>query len=128
MTAALALPRTAPAPARSRQAARPELRMLDQEGARRRTRRRNAAVVLFLVMLCGLFGVAAVHARLVENQRELDVLRTQIAELEVERARLGRAVDESSAPGRIVERAEALGMVRAAEPVYLLPTRNLDDG
>lgn len=136
MTAALAPSRTT-APARRRAPAaaprlgagnRPRLQVLDQEAVRRRARRRNAALLAFVVVLNGLFVVAFVHARLVEGQQDLDVLRSQIADLQAERAQVERAVDEASSPARIVERAEALGMVRAAEPVYLPPTRDIDDG
>lgn len=133
MTAALAprrstsiRPDRTPVGARSR---KPELRVLDQEAIRKRARRRNAALALFIVAMNGLFGVAFVHARLVENQQELDLMRARIAELEVERTRVQRAVDEASAPAVVVSRAtEELGMVRAAEPVYLAPAARVGSG
>jgi cell division protein FtsL len=123
MTAAVAR-RSQNAPA-SRKAtpSRPALRVLDQASVRRRARRRNATLALFIVVLNALFLVAFVHARLVEGQQELDQMRTRISELEEERARIVRAVDEASSPAVVVERANELGMIRAEEPVYLLAVR-----
>ncbi|MEM8926107.1 MAG: hypothetical protein AAGD35_21585 [Actinomycetota bacterium] len=130
MTVAIALPRPSTGTRSGARPAsrRPRLQVLDQAAIRRRARRRNLAVVLFIVLLAGLFGVAMVHAGLVESQQELDTLRTRIAELEAERAQIEREVDAAASPARIVARAEAMGMVRAAEPVYLQPTRDIDDG
>ena len=126
MTAAVAyrnnaepVPRSAAAKRRSR----PQLRVLDQEAIRRRARRRNAALLLFMVLLGALFAVAFVHAYLVATQQELDQTRNEIAELRNERARLERAVDEASSPALIVDRAGELGMVRAAQPVFLVSVR-----
>lgn len=111
---------TSPVRASNGNTARPKLRVLDQAAIRRRARRRNAAIVLFMVLLSGLFVVAYVHAHLVATQQELDQTRSQIAELRNERARLERAVDEASSPALIVEHASELGMVRAADPVFLI--------
>lgn len=130
MTVAIALPRPSTGPRTEARPGtrRPRLQVLDQAAIRRRARRRNLALALFIVLLAGLFGVAMVHAGLVESQQELDTLRTRIAELEAERAQIEREVDAAASPARIVARAEAMGMVRAAEPVYLKPTRDIDDG
>ncbi len=98
---------------------RPQLRVLDQAALRRRARRRNLAMGMFMVLIIGFFAAALAQAQLVADQHELDLLRTQIAEAEANRARLERAVEESSAPGAIIERAAAIGMVRANEPIYL---------
>lgn len=124
MTAAVAY-RSQTAPARSRSTTtrpkgRPELRVLDQAAVRRRLRRRQAVVASFFVVLIALFGVAYVHAMLVESQQDLDLLRARIAELQTDRAQLERSIDEASSPALIVDRANELGMVRAAEPAYLL--------
>ena len=128
MTAALAYPREA-VPARQRGATRrPELRVLDQASIRRRARRRNALLLLFVVVLNGLFLVAFVHARLVESQQDLDEMRGRIAELETQLAQIARAVDEASSPAVIVERATELGMVRAENTVFLTAVRNISDG
>lgn len=135
MTAAVAyLSNAATAPRResaktgSKQGSKPNLRVLDQVAIRRRARRRNAAILLFMVLLSGLFVVAFVHARLVATQQELDQTRSQIAELRNERARLERAVDEASSPALIVERAGELGMVRAAQPAFLVAVAPLESG
>ncbi|MGF1597403.1 MAG: hypothetical protein ACFCVK_10835 [Acidimicrobiales bacterium] len=125
MTAAVAYRRQT-APAARRTAKRPELRVLDQAAIRRRARRRNAVLMLFLVVLSAFFVVAFVHATLVESQQDLDLMRAQIGELETEKARIARAVDEASSPATIVEGAEELGMVRAAQPVYLEPAAALE--
>jgi cell division protein FtsL len=124
MTAAVAHRRqTAPVERRAPHK-RPELRVLDQAASRRRTRRRIAMAILFVIVLVGLFLVAFVHARLVEGQQQLDDIRGRIAELETEKARLARAVDEASSPAVVVDRANELGMIRAEEPVYLLAVRD----
>lgn len=128
MTAAVAR-RSQTAPANRRSAStRPKLRVLDQTSIRRRARRRNALLLLFIVVLNALFLVAFVHARLVESQQDLDLIRARIADMETEKAQIERAVDEASAPALIVERAAELGMVRAETPVYLLAVRGYNDG
>ena len=128
MTAAVARrSQTAPATRRSTPT-RPRLRVLDQASIRRRARRRNGLLLLFIVVLNALFLVAFVHARLVESQQDLDLIRVRIAELETEKVQIARAVDEASAPALIVERATELGMVRAESRVYLLAVRGYSDG
>ncbi len=107
---------------------RPHLRVLDQQALRRRARRRNVALAMFVVLIVGFFAAALAQAQLVANQHELDLLRTRIAESEADRARLERSVEESSAPGAIIDRAAAIGMVRANDPIYLAavgPTPNV---
>ncbi len=101
---------------------RPQLKVLDQEAIRRRGRRRNLAMTLFMVVIIGFFAAALAQAQLVANQHELDLLRTQIAEAEADRARLERQVEESSAPSAIIDRAYEIGMVRANDPIYLAAT------
>lgn len=128
MTAAVAHRRQAVPVGRRSAAKRPNLRVLDQASIRRRARRRNALLLLFVVVLNGLFVVAFVHARLVESQQDLDLMRARISELETERARIERAVDEASAPSLIVERAAGLGMVRAENPVFLAAVGSIGDG
>ena len=128
MTAAVAR-RSQTVPVNRRSAfTRPKLRVLDQMSIRRRARRRNALLLLFIVVLNALFLVAFVHARLVESQQDLDLIRARIADMETEKAQIERAVDEASAPALIVERAAELGMVRAETPVYLLAVRGYNDG
>lgn len=108
---------------------RPKLKVLNQEAIRQRARRRNALVVLFIVVLIGFFGVALVHAQLVSGQQDLDSVRSRIAEAEAHRAKIERLVDEASSPDVIFQKATLeLGMVRAHQPVYLeavSPVRDL---
>lgn len=114
-----------PAPRRDPRPApvRPRLEVLDRAAARRRSRRRNALMVAFVLVLVGFFLIAFVHASLVAGQQNLDEMRTHIAELQAEKASVQRGIEESSAPSRIVERANALGMVRAEDPVFLAAVR-----
>jgi len=104
---------------------RPHLKVLDQQAVRRRARRRNMAMTLFVVVIVGLFAAALAQAQLVANQHQLDLLRTQIAEAEANRARLERQVEESSAPSAIINRAQEIGMVRANDPIYLAATTSV---
>ncbi|MDH4364860.1 MAG: hypothetical protein OEY70_12360, partial [Acidimicrobiia bacterium] len=115
-----------PAPRRDQRAApaRPRLEVLDQAAARRRSRRRNALMAAFVLVLVGFFLVAFVHASLVAGQQHLDEMRTRIAELQAEKASVERGIEESSAPARIVDRAGQLGMVRAEDPVFLAAVRS----
>jgi len=133
MTAAVAYRSNATNPRRrtsarpsAKRSGRPQLRVLDQVAVRRRARRRHVAILLFMVLLSGLFVVAFVHAQLVATQQDLDETRAEITELRNERARLERAVDEASSPALIVERAAELGMVRAAQPVFLISVAPID--
>ncbi len=105
---------------RPQTATRPKLKVLNQEAIRQRARRRNALLMLFIVVLLGFFAVAFVHAQLVAGQQDLDSVRSRIAEAEAHRAKVARLVEEASSPEVIVTRAtEELGMVRAFQPVYL---------
>lgn len=117
----------APRPAGRAAARRPKLKVLDQRAARQRAWRRNALMLLFVVVLVGFFGVAFVHAELVAGQQDLDAARTEIAEAEARKANLSRAAEEASSPKAIVARAEQLGMVRAYQPVYLEASAPLRD-
>ncbi len=98
---------------------RPKLKVLNQQAIRQRARRRNALLVLFIVVLLGFFAVAFVHADLVAGQQDLDAVRARIAEAEAYKAKVARQVEEASSPQAIVGRAEELGMVRAHQPIYL---------
>lgn len=117
MTAAVS--RTRPTTGSRTTSRRPKLQVLDHRPIRQRARRRNALLVLFVVVLLGFFAVAFVHAELVAGQQDLDAVRARIAEAEAHKARVARAAEEASSPQQIVLRAEELGMVRAYQPVYL---------
>ncbi len=116
---------SAPAPRRGPQPApaRPRLELLDRAAARRRSRRRNALMAAFILVLVGFFLVAFVHASLVAGQQDLDEMRTQIAELEADKASVQRNIEALSAPDRLTGRAAQLGMVRAQDPVFLAAVR-----
>jgi hypothetical protein len=94
---------------------------------RRRARRRNALLFLFVALIAGFFAVAFVHAELVAGQYELDAVRAQISQTEARHAELARLVEEASAPDVIVGRATELGMVRAHQPVYLVASAPIRD-
>ena len=128
MPAAVAESRPSRETRRAPQRSRARLRVVDLAARRRRARRRVALALLFVLVVVGLFGVAFVHAQLVESQQDLDDMRGRIAELEAEKARIERAVDEASAPATVVERAAELGMVRAEDPVYLMAPRETGSG
>ena len=113
--------------ARSGSRSRPKLKVLNQQAIRQRARRRHALLALFIVVLCGFFAVAFVHAELVADQQQLDSIRTRIAEAEAHNAKIARAAEEASSPQAIVSRATELGMVRAHEPVYLAAAAPLRD-
>ncbi len=139
MTAAVlerasATSRTAARSSRSRAATgrgphrvKPKLRVLDQVAVRQRARRRNALLILFIVVLIGFFAVAFVHAELVAGQQDLDAIRSRIAQAQADNAQRSRAAEEAASPRAIVARAQELGMVRAHQPVYLTPTAPVRD-
>ncbi len=112
--------RTAPAEPK-----RPRLQLIDPRVLRRQSARRRLYVAALISFAVGLFAVAMAQAELVKDQHELDLLRNELADLEQERDRLVREVDRASAPEVIVSRAEQMGMVRAADPVYLSGVRPL---
>lgn len=99
---------------------RPVLRVIDHRQQRSLRLRRQVMFGIFIFVLAGFFAVATAHAELVSNQRDLDVLRQDIAAASASNAVLERQVVEASSPEEIVRRAQDLGMVRAEEPVYLI--------
>ncbi len=104
---------------------RPRLRLIDRSVLRRLAVRRIAYFSTCIVLVIGVFAVALAQAELVERQHRLDQTRRSLDEAEAELARLQRDVDRASSPEVIVSRAAALGMVRAAEPVYFTAVRPL---
>lgn len=113
--------------ARPAGATRPNLRVIDRKSVRAGAIRRAVYICATSVVVVGLFAVAFVQAQLVEGQRELDSMRQELDIAQEERAELVRDVDIASSPGAIVARAEALGMVRAADPIYFNAVREMDD-
>ncbi len=102
---------------------RPKLRLVDKKALKSRSRRRTVIISSLGLLVVGMFMTTLAHARLVEGQRELDVLRGDIAELDGRRAQLEGEIVISSSPEAIVARARVLGMVRASDPQYLVAVR-----
>ncbi|HEX9992897.1 MAG TPA: septum formation initiator family protein [Acidimicrobiales bacterium] len=109
--------------------ARPDLRVVDPDELSPAARRRRARILCTLVAVVvvgSLFGVTAMHTVLVADQGELDVLDRRVAEQEARYERLRLEVAELESPDRIVREAtERLGMVPAADVVYLTPSPEL---
>ena len=105
---------------------RPSLKVVDAKAVNRRRRQRRVLLALGVVFMVGCFVVAAAQAMLVQGQRELDDVRLQIAEAEGEQDRLVQQLVDARSPETIIARAEAMGMVRADDPVYLVAVRSED--
>lgn len=99
---------------------RPRLHVIDHGKLKREARRRGVVMGVIVLLAGCLFVIAFVHATLVQDQQRLDQVKTDIALAEERSAQLERDVMVASAPVAIVERAEALGMVRAQHPEYLV--------
>lgn len=102
---------------------RPKLRLVDKKALKSRSRRRTVIISSLCLLVVGMFMTTLAHARLVEGQRELDLLRNDIAELDGRRAQLEGEIVIASSPEAIVARARVLGMVRASDPQYLVAVR-----
>jgi cell division protein FtsL len=96
----------------------PKLRVIDQRSLRQRAIRRGVYVTVCVLLATALFAVAFLQAELVQGQQVLDQNRLALRQAEAERARLTHEVDIASSPESIVARATAMGMVRAADPIY----------
>lgn len=114
---------------RPRRPPRPDLRVVDPDELSPAARRRRARILVTLasvVLVGSLFGVTAFHTVLVADQGDLDALNRRVAEQEARYERLRLQVAELESPDRIVREAtERLGMVPAADVVYLTPTPEL---
>jgi cell division protein FtsL len=97
----------------------PLLRLVDRAGAKSEARRRLIVTLSITAVVLTLFAVALVQARLVQSQRDIDVLNAKIVLVEAERAQLARDVIIAESPAGILDRADQLGMVKAVEPVHL---------
>ncbi|HZQ29040.1 MAG TPA: hypothetical protein VFA94_15190 [Acidimicrobiales bacterium] len=117
---------TAPAP-RQQPERRPPLRVVSDEELLARARRRRNRLLVFLTALLvvgGLFGLAAAHVVLTQNQFKLEQLnrKADAEQAQYERQRLEVARLES--PSRIVAAAqERLGMVPPPSVKYLTPAK-----
>jgi cell division protein FtsL len=116
---------------RSGRQPRPVLRVVDPDELTPAARRRRAGLLVTLasVVVAGsLFGVTAFHTVLVADQGDIDALNRLVAEQEARYERLRLQVAELESPERIVREAtERLGMVPAADIVYLTPTEEIAD-
>jgi hypothetical protein len=103
----------------------PKLRVIDQRSLRSRALRRLVYLAICALLVAALFSVALLQAQLVQGQQYLDNHRLELRQAQAERARLVRDVDIASSPESIVTRAGALGMLRAADPVYFTAVREV---
>ncbi len=101
----------------------PLLRIVDRAAAKSEPRRRLIVTLSIAAVVIALFAVALVQARLVQSQRDIDILNARIVLVEAERAQLAREVIFAESPAGILERADQMGMVKAVEPVHLTAIR-----
>lgn len=80
---------------------------------------RTLGTILLVTFIVGLVGALAVHATIIENQRELDRQRAHIAEIEAQTEALRHELAELEAPARIVVAARDLGMIEPPSVTYL---------
>jgi len=110
----------APAPARrpSTPRPRPQLRVVESLGDRRRRvlRNRRVAVAGTVLAVLGVFTIVACHVMLAQGQVGLTRLeqKVSVAEREYQQARYAQA--QAASPDRIVAKAVELGLVPAAKP------------
>jgi cell division protein FtsL len=82
----------------------------------------RAGVILTILAFVGLFGVAASHALLIQNQAHIDELDDRVAAEQARYEELRLEVAQLESPQRIMEEATTnLGMVPPAETVWLTP-------
>lgn len=106
-------------PQAKRSPAAPRLRVVPAAAAPVRTRRAVAVVaMLFGVLL--LFGVAASHVVLAQNQSKLDELDRRARDAQATYAKLRYEVAQLESPERIVADAQQrLGMIAPPEVTYV---------
>jgi cell division protein FtsL len=98
---------------------RPELRVVDEDARRRRSRWRRLGLLASLVAFVGVLAAVSLHVFVVQSQFELEDLQGQVAQEQSSYERNRLAVAELSSPDRIVAAAVALGMVEPEEVTYL---------
>ncbi|HSL57048.1 MAG TPA: hypothetical protein VK866_04330 [Acidimicrobiales bacterium] len=105
--------------------ARPPLRLIEPEAAPRARARRPGLIGTALVgaLFLAVLALAAMHSLVVQAQFQLDDLHGEVATRRDRVEELRLTVAERESPEAIVAAAEALGMVRPAERVYLVPVR-----
>ena len=120
-------------PARSPLADRPRrhLRVVDEKRlsmAQRRRRVRAVAIGSSVLVVIGLFALAASHAMLASGQARLDDLNSEVDDAQARYQSLRLDIAELEAPDRIVREAqERLGMVPPPDVTYLSPSAALAD-
>jgi len=94
-------------------------------------RRRRVRLVMFgggLLLVFGLFALAASHAMLASGQAKLDRLHAEVDDAQARYQSLRLDVAELEAPERIVREAqERLGMVPPPDVTYLSPSAAMAD-
>ncbi len=89
---------------------------------------RFLGTTLLVTFIVGLVGALVLHATIIENQRDLDSQRSEIARIATQTEAMRSELAELEAPARIVEDARALGMIQAPSIEYLTaPGSALDD-
>ncbi len=111
--------------AQQQQTLRPRLRVVDDSNLRlgaRRRRVRLLGVIAIVVVVASLFGLAALHAVLIQGQVRVDTLTKQVAEEQANYQLLRRKVAELESPQRVVDEAVGrLGMIKPERVNYLTP-------
>jgi cell division protein FtsL len=89
---------------------------------------RFLGTALLVTFIVGLVGALVLHATIIENQRDLDSQRSEIARIAMDTEAMQSELAELAAPARIVTDARALGMIEAPSIEYLsAPGPALDD-
>lgn len=100
---------------------RPPLRLVEAPAPARRVRVGLVGSIAFVLILVGVFALAAMHTLVVQAQFEIDRLEQNMAERQgmVDSLRLEVATLE--APAHVARAAAELGMVNPSERVHLEP-------
>lgn len=121
---AVAAPATAPTPVdpgRERPVDRPPLRLVEPPATRRRPVRVGTGALVVLVI--GIFLLAAMHTLVVQAQYELDRVQQEVETRRGELDGLRSEVARLESPNAVVAAAHELGLVSPTERVYLDPVR-----
>ncbi len=80
---------------------------------------RFLGTTVLVTLIVGLVGALVLHATIIENQRDLDSQRAQIARVATDTEAMRSELAELEAPARIVVEARDLGMIEAPSIAYL---------
>jgi cell division protein FtsL len=119
-----------PQPKRQARSRTPHLRVVGRERPRLGiTLSPRAGVALTVLAFVALFGVAASHALLIQNQADVDALDERVAAEQARYEELRLEVAQLESPQRIMEEATTtLGMVPPGETVWLTPDEPAPQG